>query len=248
MRAIIIDDEKKSRSILATMLLRYCSTIKLVGEAGNIRDAHQLIMKHEPDLVFLDISMPEGSGFELLNRLKEISFQIIFVTAFDEYAIQAIRNDALDYLVKPVSIEELRSAVKRAEQKQNMSGAMDNFHHINEMMRQGAETKRIAIPENGGLLFLALKDIIRLEADGSYTRFHLISGKSVLSSRHLKEYDTHLPGDLFFRVHHSHVINLDHIHHYERGEGGTIVMSDHSSVSLSKRKKKAFLERFRIES
>lgn len=246
MKAAIIDDEAKSRSILATMLNRYCPEVAVIGEAHNMEEGLRLIQYGEPELIFLDISMPGGSGFELLERIEERSLHIIFITAYDGYAIQAIRKDALDYLLKPVNIGELKAAVNKALERQNKEKTPNEFQHIREAMKQETLTKKVAIPNRNGLLFIDLKDIIRLEADGSYTRFHLSSGKSVLSSRLLKEYDTNLPSHLFFRVHHSHIINLDHILFYERGDGGNIVMSDNSSIALSKRKKKGFLERFRV--
>lgn len=248
MKAAIIDDESKSRSILSTMLERYCPKVELIGEASSVEEGLRLIRTGEPELIFLDINMPGGNGFELLEHIEEHTLHIIFVTAYDEYAIQAIRKDALDYLLKPVNIRELEAAVNKAMERslRNEAREPSDFQHIREVMHQESLARKIAIPDRNGLIFIDLKDIIRLEANGSYTRFYLSTGKSLLSTRLLKEYDQSLPDNLFFRVHHSHIVNLDHIQYYERGEGGNIVMSDKSSIALSKRKKKGFLERFRI--
>lgn len=245
MRSIIIDDEGRSRSTLATMLTRYCPDVELCGEASDIREAKALIESAAPELLFLDISMPGGSGFELLRTLPEIDFEVVFVTAYDEYTIDAIRNNAVDYLLKPVNIAELQKAVERVKQRL-LKRQEQGSRGMNGEGEPASPQKKIAIPDKYGLRFIQVSDITRLEADGSYTTFFLSNGQKMVSSRHLKEFENILPSSTFFRAHHSYIINLDFVKHYERGEGGTIIMNDNSAIALSKRKKKFFLERFRI--
>ncbi len=242
MKTIIIDDESKSRSILSTMLERYCDDVQLIGEASNIREGLRLIENGEPDLLFLDVQMPGGNGFDLLNQLESKGIQVVFVTAHQEYAIQAIRTEALDYLLKPLNIRELCSAVERARNRKT-----ETFQPVPKTTRPEQHVSgKIVVPDRSGLSFIDIKSILRLEAEGNYTRIYLSNGKNLLSTHLLKEYAMSLPEAGFFRVHHSHIINLEYIVYYERGEGGNIVMSDQSIIGLSKRRKKEFLDRFRL--
>lgn len=248
MRALIIDDETKSREALQTLLNDHCENVRVVGFAGDVNEALRQLKVHEPDLVFLDISMPGGTGFDLLKKVPEINFEVIFVTAHDNYAIQAIRSNAIDYLLKPVSIEDLRQAIGKAATKLGERQRPENLKEIIEALeaRVFRQQNKIAVPTSYGLEFIPLNQIVTLEADGSYTCISLVGRNKVLSTRHLKEYESLLPQTEFIRVHHSHIINLEHVKHYHRGEGGSVIMADGSEIMISKRKKKDFLDRFQV--
>ncbi len=244
---ILIDDEAPSRSILRDMLSQYCPDIKIIGESGNLEDGIGIIRNHQPQLAFLDINMPNGSGFDLLKAFPEAGFQVVFVTAHNEYAIKAIRVSAMDFLLKPVNIKELQDCVERIKVKLNRDMEKNNLRMLVENMqsKQNLHSK-IAIPLTEGLQFVTVGDIVRMEADGNYTWIWFTKGKKMLSSHNLKEYQDLLPPSLFFRSHYSHLINLHHVNKYHRGEGGSISMCDGSEVPLAKRRKKPFLELFKL--
>jgi two-component system, LytTR family, response regulator len=242
-KAIIVDDERKSREILSTMLSRYCTGIEVVAAAGNVEEGIAAITAEKPQILFLDISMPDGNGFDLLNKIGETDFEIIFITAYNEYALQAIKARAIDYLLKPLNIKELQLAVQKAaeriEEKQYLIEALQK-----QQEKKNIATGRLAVPVNDGLQFVSLEQIVRLTAKGSYTEIFSEDNSHVLSSRPLKEYEDMLPANVFFRAHHSHIINLAYIRQYHRGEGGYVTMHDGSVIDISKRKKKDFLNLF----
>jgi two-component system LytT family response regulator len=243
MKAIIIDDENGSRESLAKILEKNCPNVEIVAKANSMTTGLTAIQQYEPDLVFLDIDMPNGSGFDLLEKIKDIDFDVIFTTAYDQYAIRAIKFSALDYLLKPVGPEELILAVKRAEGKhENKIVNRDKYQVLLGNMKTESKLKKVAVPDGDGLIFISLSDIIRCDSDGNYTYFILNNGKKVMSSRTLGEYEDMFEGDNFFRIHRSHLINLDHVKKYIKGEGGYVVLSDDSQVEVSRRKKNEFLE------
>lgn len=241
---VIIDDEIKSRETLSGILKKYCPEVAIIGEAGNAADGYSLIESLQPQLVFLDVSMPHEDGFELLKRFKTISFAVIFTTAYEQYAIQAIRACALDFLLKPLDITEVRAAIEKATR--NLAQKQDNIaiaQLLSNLNNKKSSHNKLAVPTRDGLDFITLEDIIRLEAESNYTIIYLDHHKLV-STRHLKEYEDILPGGQFFRAHHSHIINLSHVVAYHKGEGGYVKMSDGSTVDIAKRKKKDFLALF----
>ena len=245
MKTLIVDDELNSRENLQILLGDYCDGIEVKGLASNIKEAYDLINSCKPDLVFLDISMPGGSGFDLLKKVPEANFEVIFITAYDNFGIQAIKSNALDYLLKPLSIAELQMAVQKAEKKiADKRGSSDIKYLITELGSKLNHVTKLAIPAADGLIMISMHEIVTLSADGSYTQINLKSGKSILSTRNLKEYESQLPSTTFIRVHHAYIINIEHVNHYHRGEGGTVTMSNGASIMISKRKKKAFLDRF----
>jgi two-component system, LytTR family, response regulator len=244
MKVLIVDDESKSRETLQLLIENYCTGVTVAGAAQGIDDALVQIAMHNPQLVLLDISMPGGTGFDLLKKISAINFEVIFITAFDNFGIEAIKANALDYLLKPVSIEELQRAIQKAKTRLlEKTNASDIQMLLKQLEPKRSQTK-ITIPSSEGLVFISPEDIISLEADGSYTSITLTDGKKVLSTKHLKEYETQLPASSFVRVHHSYIINLQYVKHYQRGEGGSVVMIDGSEIVVSKRKKKDFLNRF----
>lgn len=244
-KAIVVDDELKSREILSALITKYCEGIKIEAEAHNVATAVGMINEHQPDLVFLDIAMPDGTGFDVLNLLEEADPEVIFTTAYNEYALQAIKADAIDYILKPINIFELQTAVQRATKrildKRNLDAANALLKH-----NRFANTNpgKIAIPENDGLRFIDTEQIIYLEAKGTYTEFFCTGGYKYLSSKPLKEYEIILPPNQFFRAHHSYIIHLKYIQNYHKGNGGYVTMAEGSVIDISKRKKRRFLEIF----
>lgn len=241
----MIDDEKDSISVLRRLLDTYCPEISILGTADGVETGAQLIRSFNPDLVFLDIEMTRGNAFDLLNLLKPVAFQVIFVTAFDDYAIKAFKYSAVDYLLKPIDIGELCGAVVKAAGTINgksihsqMNVLLDNIGSF----RQGQQ--KMAIPTLTGLIFVALAEIIRLEARGAYTLIYLHKGESVMATRNIKEYEDLLPGAIFFRIHNSHIINIQRIQKYLKGRGGCVIMEDGSSIEVASRRKEEFLANF----
>lgn len=244
-KSIIVDDEPNSVQALHELLNRYCPVVSVAATADNITTARELILLHQPDLLFIDIEMPFGNAFDLLNNLPKITFEVIFVTAFDNYALNAIKLSALDYLLKPVSIKELQAAVRKAEEKvksKNISGRIENL--LYNLKSPSSSSKRLALPTFEGLIFLDTDDFIRLEASNNYTFIFLKDKQKIIVSRPLKEFESLLDMTNFSRVHHSHIINHNYIRKYHRGRGGYVEMEDGSSIEVSTRKKDEFLSKF----
>ena len=240
-RAIIIDDEQDSRSTIFNILQNYCTHIMVAGQAANVQEGLKLIREESPDVVFLDIQMPDGTGFDLLEKLPEIKFQVIFITAYDQYALKAIKFSALDYILKPVDPHQLVEAVGKIRTERVDFDEMNK--KINILLRNRNSFERITLPTFEGYKFVNIKDIVRCEADSNYTDFYLNSGEKVVVTRTLKEYEDNLSGMDFIRVHQSHMVNLKYIDRYIKGDGGTIVMMDGSEVEVSRRRKEEFLRR-----
>lgn len=240
--AIIIDDEAKGRLALRKKLQSYCPDVKILAEAADGIEALSVIEKHHPQLIFLDIEMPKMNGFEMLNAVKEKDFQIIFTTAYDQYAIKAIKYAAFDYLLKPVDIEELKCAIARIEvnettqTKKQIELLQYNIGHPKKQMN------KLAVSTMNGLLFFEINDVIHLEAQSNYTYIYFTNKPKIIVSKTLKELEDLLPNDIFFRVHHSYLINLNYIKKYIRGDGGQIELENGILVDVSRRKKDEFLK------
>jgi two-component system LytT family response regulator len=244
-RAVIIDDEPMNVASLQTLLTEYCPEVTIAGVANNSNSGYTLIQNTQPDLAFLDIEMPYGNAFNLLNELSPVSFDIIFVTAFDNYAINAIKYSALDYLLKPVNIKELQIAVKKASDSMNaksINQRVDNF--LKNISTPHPAQKKMALPTMEGLIFLNIDDFVRLESDSNYTFIYLKTGKKVVVAKTLKEFEDMLPSENFSRIHHSHIVHHNYIKQYHRGRGGYIEMEDGTSIEVSVRKKNSFLSKF----
>ncbi|MBY5956751.1 LytTR family DNA-binding domain-containing protein [Membranicola marinus] len=239
--AVIIDDEAKGRLALREKINNYCPTVEIVDEAADGLQGVDIITQHDPDIVFLDIEMPRMDGFEMIQMLPGVDFHIIFTTAYDHYAIKAIKYSAFDYLLKPVDIEELKSAVDRAGHYP-VKWTHDKISTLQDNLRSQPNLGKIAIPTMEGLLFFNTADIVHLEAQSNYTMIYFEEHPKLLASRTLKEFEELLPADLFYRTHHSHIINLHFIKKYIRGEGGQIQLQNNDFVPLSRRKKQRFLE------
>ena len=242
-RAIIIDDEIKSRETLNGMLSRYCKNVEIVAEADGYTTGISQIKKHQPDVIFLDIQMLDGSGFKLLEDVGEINFEVIFTTAFDQYAIRAIKYSALDYLLKPVLPEDLINAVEKVEKKHKNIGKGPNIEFLLENLKNKSnDPKKIILSTSDGMHVIEIDDIIRCESDDYYTIFFLKSGKKIMVSKTLKENEELLSAHNFIRPHKSHLVNVKYIKSFLKVDGGSIVMSDGSEIPVSRRKREAIVD------
>ena len=233
-KTVLIDDEKKAIDNLTIMLTEFCKNVEIVGTASSINDGIDVIQSKKPELVFLDIEMPHGTGFDLLSKLDIIDFQVIFVTAYNQYAIQAIKYNALDYILKPIDIDELKNSVDKIDLKEKINERIDKFiKNINAP----EDVKKIALADDGGYTMVNINDIIRCEASGNYTGFYVKNYKPLTISRTLKYFEDLLPNHMFVRVHQSHLVNLEEVKKYYTTDGGYLLMNDDSTVSISRRKR-----------
>lgn len=243
LKSIIIDDELKGRETLRTMVTSYCEGIEVVATCQNVNEAIEAINTLKPDVVFLDVQMQGETGFDLLSKLDNINFEVIFTTAHSEYALRALKCSAIDYLLKPIDISDLQKAVAKVDKKRVANFAERVRQLLQNLKDTTSENYKLAIPTAEGLIFIRAKDILYCKASGNYTEIYMIDGKKHLVSRQLKEYEGILDHRDFFRIHHSFLINLNRIKSYVRGEGGYVIMSDDSTIDVSRRKKEAFMER-----
>lgn len=241
LRTVIVDDESDAIQFITSLIEEYCPDLEIAGTAQSAIEGIKTIRQELPDLVFLDVEMPHGTGFDLLSNFPKKSFDVIFVTAFNHYAIKAIKFSAVDYILKPININEFIEAVNKViAKRQGKEQSHNDYSTLFENLRSQTPSK-LAIPTSDGMEYLKTDDIIRIEADRSYSWFHLSEGNKHLVSRNLKEYQELLSDYDFFRSHNSHLINLNHVKKYIRHEGGYIIMSDESTVPLSRGKKDLFL-------
>jgi two-component system, LytTR family, response regulator len=243
MRAILIDDEPNATEALGNMLRMVTPDVEVIGVANAAQKGLDLIRELNPDLVFLDIQMPYMTGFELLEKLGKFNFSVIFTTAYDQYALQAFKVSAVDYLLKPTDMDELEAAVEKARERMKQAnpdfGALEKlFHQIKKV-----DAQRLALPTSDGLIFVPIDTIIRLQSDSNYTTFYLVSKEKIIVSRTLGDYEETLDKQNFCRIHHSHIINMAHLKRYYKNDGGYAEMSDGSKVEISRRKKDDFMAR-----
>ena len=238
---IIIDDEPKGRLALREKLSAYCTNVQVVAEACNGKEALTLIQRYHPQLIFLDIEMPVMNGFEMLNSIKEKTFHIIFTTAYDQYAIRAIKYAAFDYMLKPVDIEELRLSIAKIETIENKTLGRQ-VELMQQNLQQPKRFNKLAVPSLDGLLFFEVSSIVHLEAHSNYTVIHFTNHPKITASKTLKEFEELLPADVFFRLHHSHIVNLQFIKRYLKGDGGQVELENGTFVDVSRRKKDEFLK------
>jgi two-component system LytT family response regulator len=242
--ALIIDDEAHCAETLQLLLTKYCPEINVIGVINDSLIAEAEIQKQKPDLLFLDIEMPHYNGFEILNQLKDHHPAVVFTTAYDHYALQAIKHHALDYLLKPIDHEELIATVKKAGI--HPSAGNSHLHKIENLLLELSQEKKIQklpVPSLDGIVYIDTNKITRISADSNYSQIYLENGKKLTSSKTLKEYELLLPESVFFRVHSAHLVNLQFVERYMRGDGGTLMMSDGMVIEISRQKKKALLER-----
>jgi two-component system LytT family response regulator len=242
LKAILVDDELNSLQNLQFKIREYCPNVKVVAQTQNPEEAIRLIQQHKPDVIFLDIEMPRMSGFKMLEQIPEVDFEVIFITAYNHYAINAIRISAFDYLVKPVAIEDLQQTTDRLGNfnlKKTRERA-DILKH--NLANPRSQEDHIAIPTNDGLEFIQIKQIIRIESSSNYSKLILQNGHHLLVTRQLKDFEELLQDYRFYRVHHSHLVNLNFIAKYVRGDGGQITMRNGDIIDVSRRKKEVFLK------
>lgn len=244
--AIIIDDERNSSELLEWQITKYCPMLKIAAVCSSPKAGIEAIQKFKPDLVFLDIEMPQMTGFEMLEHLNPIGFEVIFTTAYDEFAIQAFKVSALDYLMKPIDINELKTAVSKFEQKNNRSSRFEiTSAPVSPEKITKNFKKRIALTTTDSLLFVDPENIIYCESSSNYTYFHLASGeKKVLVAKTLKDIEEILVNYDFFRIHNSYLVNMKHIREFVRGSGGHVVMSNGNHLTVSRTRKDDFFEMF----
>ena len=227
-RTLLIDDEKSSTENLKTLLEAFCPEVDVVNTANSAIEGVSLIKEEQPDLVFLDISMPHANGFEVLATFSDRQFDVIFLTAHQEYAIKAIREQAFDYLLKPISVDDIQRVIKKyVQDKQEKEAATP-------------KKEKLRIPVQDGMLFIDLEEIVMLKGDGSYTTFTMTNQREVVASKHLKHFSDCLPYDQFFRTHQSYIINIDAVEKYSRNDGGIIYLKGGKTAELSRSKKEAF--------
>ena len=243
LKAIIVDDEPNAAESLATMLKRYCPEVELSAICKSGASALKEIPLHNPQLLFLDIEMPHMNGFELIEKLPKINFELIFTTSYDQYAIKAIRFSALDYLLKPIDREELKKAVQKVSQRQQPPLPQQLEILLQKLNEPVQSSLRIAIPTMEGLQMIQIDSIISCAADSNYTNLNLKNKQKITASRTLKDIEEMLEGRSFFRVHHSHLVNLNEIHKYVKGEGGYLIMSDDSTIDVSRSRKELLLQK-----
>ncbi|NQU33339.1 MAG: response regulator transcription factor [Bacteroidetes bacterium] len=239
MRAVIIDDEKRARNYLRGILEDQFKEVEIVGEADGVATGCQLIESESPDLLFLDVQMQDGTGFDLLSKIVRSKYQIIFVSAYDRFAITAIKFSAVDYLLKPVETADLSIALEKIKQ----SNTTDKVQmKLDLLLNNINKIEKIALPSLNGIEIIKLEDIIRCESDNNYTTFYLKSKERIIVSKTLKDYEDMLESKGFFRTHKSHIINLAYLKKYIKGEGGFAVMEDGSEITVSRRRKEEFME------
>ncbi|GAA5041085.1 DNA-binding response regulator [Marivirga lumbricoides] len=245
-RSIIVDDELKSRESLKILLTDFSEGVEVLALCETVNEALEAIAKYKPDVVFLDIQMRRETGFDLLKQLPKIDFEVVFTTAHSEYAIKAFQFSAIDYLLKPVDINDLNRAISKVKNR-NIGDFSQQLNHLLENLKpHHHQINKIAIPSHEGILFVKVEDVIYLEASSNYTQFYLKNGQKHLVSKSLKEYDQMLTDHNFYRIHHSYLININEVTKYVRGDGGYVILSNNVNLDVSKRKKEAFLQKLGV--
>ena len=245
MNAIIIEDEQHQQNLLKDMLATHFPQINLLGIADDVSSGLSLVKSTHPGLVFMDVMLGSETSFDLLARLESRDFDIIFTTSYQEYAIKAFRLAAIDYLLKPIDLDELKVAVDKSFEKRGNQQAFDHVKVLlNNLRNVAQENPRIALPTFTGFILVAIDDIVRCESDNTYTTFYLKAAEPILVSKTLKACEQMLKGFDFYRVHNSSLVNLKYIKAYVKGEGGTVIMQDGSEISVSRRRKEVFLQHF----
>ena len=239
MRAVIVDDESGARSTLISLIKKYFEDIEIVGEGESVDSGKRIIAETRPDLLFLDVQMQDGTGFDLLGGIDRSNLQVIFVSAHDYFAITAIKFSAVDYLVKPVEPIELQKAIDKIRQQKSLFEVQQK---LDLLLSNVNRIEKIALPSLTGIEFVRIDQIVRCQAENNYTVFYLLNGENILVSKTLKEYEDILCANGFFRIHKSIIINMKFVKKYVKGDGGSVIMEDGSEVFVSRRRKDDFLE------
>lgn len=244
LRAIIIDDEPNAVNLLALRLGQYCPHIEIVAACTDSLDAIDSLKQHHPNLVFLDIEMPQLNGFQVLDAVKDLTFSLIFVTAYDRFAVKAFKYSALDYLLKPIDTQELIAAVNKVEKQHQTS--TKQIQHLQQQFSNSIKSQpdRIALPYQNGVTFVAVQDILYCEADDNYTRFYLTNGQKHLAAKTLRDIQELLEDRDFLRVHRQYLVNIGQIRKFVKGEGSYLVMNNEQTIPVSRGQKDRLMERF----
>jgi len=247
-KAIIIDDEQHCIDALVTDLAKNCSNVEVTAKCTSAKEGIFAIKKYKPRLIFLDVEMPWINGFEMLEMLDHIDFCIIFTTAYDKFAARAFRISAVDYLLKPVDAEDLKAAVYKAEEKILSSAGVVNIQNLLHNFKQPAQQQKIALPNRDGYEFTQLDSILYCSAEGAYTKVIFNGKHSLLISRTLGDIEEMLPPEIFIRIHHSTIVNINAVTHYSRTDGGYVVMNTNEKLMVSKARKEVLLQRLGLKS
>jgi two-component system LytT family response regulator len=243
LRILLVDDEPDCIHVSRSLLKMHCPSAEVAGEADSVESALREVERCAPDLLLLDVALKNETGFDLLNQLGAMAPPVIFVTAWDDHALQAFKFSAVDYLLKPVDGDDLAAAIDRAAKRieeKNVANRLDAL--MNNISTLSLSQQKLAIPTMHGLNFIYLRDIRRLEARGNCTAIHLDKGETIVSARSIKEYENILPGNIFYRVHNSHIINVNKVRKYQKGRGGYLVMEDGTPIEVAQRRKDEFLQ------
>lgn len=233
MKAIIIDDEPAVRKTISSLLSESFPEIIVSAQSGSVREGYEAVTEHQPDLLFLDVELPDGLGFDLLKKLSPVHFRTIFITGHQEYALDAIKVSALDYILKPIDLAELAIAITKAREIINHEEEQLKLQALSENLAGKKVLKRIILRTSDALQLISVSDIIRAEAESNYTHFHLAGGKRIMVSRTIKEFEAMLSGSGLIRVHQSHIVNLNHIDKFFKHDGGYLQLKDGSTVPVS---------------
>lgn len=252
LNVLLVDDEVNNLESLEFMLVNDCEGIHVAGKFSNAREARDWLSKHTVDVIFLDISMPGENGFQFLSNLPSHHFKVVFITAHSEFAIQAIKASAVDYILKPVSIEELQQTVEKLKQSQgNPIGTEQNqqlLQHLLQTVAKKTAPKKIALPQLGGINFIEVDDMVSLQADSNYTIIHMNTMHKLVISKTLKDFEELLDETQFARIHKSYIVNLKYIKEYSTTDGGVVKMTDGNQWSISRRQLDTFLEKMKTAS
>ena len=242
LRAVVIDDIEKIRKENIAIIKSSCPSISIIGQADSVASGIKLIQQLAPDLVFLDVEMADGTGFDLLQKLSPISFKVIFITGYEDFAIRAFRFSAIDYLLKPLDRQELMEAVKKAEDSLGKEVFDMKLHNLFSNLERPKNLQKLILKTSDKIYSINIQDIVNCESDKNYTTFYFINAPKLVVSTNLKEYETLLTPHNFFRTHKSHLINMAYFDHFIKSEGGnTILMKNKSAIPLSVRKKEEFM-------
>jgi two-component system, LytTR family, response regulator len=247
LKCIIVDDEFKSREGLKALIEKFCENIEVSALCQNGTEAIAAIDVVKPDVVFLDIQLQKETGFDILEKLDKIEFELVFTTAYSEFAVKAFKFSAIDYLLKPIDINDLRAAIEKAR-KRIIGNISERVAQLAQNLKGNSfKHSRLALPAADGLVFVSVDEILYCEATGNYTNIHMADNRKFVVSRTLKEYEDLLTDQDFFRIHNSFLINLNSIKRYIRGEGGQVVMVNDKALDVSKAKKKSFLDKIKMK-
>ncbi len=241
---IILDDEARNVKLLSGMLQMHCSQLNLIAAETDSKKGIQLIKEHQPQILFLDIEMPGMNGFETLKNIAPINAEIIFVTAYSQYAIEAFEYHAAGYITKPINADKLVAAVNSAIKRIEEKNINKNLSSLMGQMNQQSQSDKIPLATGSGMLFVKIADILYCESSGNYTHFYLQDGKKIIVSRQLGEYEKLLPENCFMRIHDKFIINLNYIKEYKKGSGGEVVLENGIELPVATRRKEDFLSRF----